>query len=395
MYLALIILPLLGSIASGLLRFTPGFSSTSCRGIRNKQTVPKKFLHSNTNCKGYYYTGFFDAEGCFRVKIAPLAPVPVTARGGNKKYSTGWHIHPNFSIVGMGPHSFGMPYDLGGAPVSHKRDLLLLKQINEFLGGLGKIYVAGVNKGEGVVLEFNTMAGLIKVIDHLNRYPLITQKRADYELFKKVVEMVSRKEHLTMEGLQRIVSIRASLNKGLTDLLKNALPNIVRLPRPSVEFKGIPDPHWLAGFVDGEWCFFVSVLKSMSCKLGTSVSLEFNITQHYRDEALMKGLKNFLGCGRIKSDSRSPSLYFVVTKFTDITTKIIPFFAKYSLQSVKCLDYADFRGGPPEIMKVKEHLTPKGLEQIREIKDGMNKGRIFIDINRLRGTEKFERKKCT
>jgi hypothetical protein len=100
--------------------------------------------------------------------------------GRNKKYysATGWHIHPNFSIV------------------AHKRDLYLLKQINEFLGGLGKIYVTGVNNGEGVVLEFNTMAGLRRVIDHLNRYPLITQKRADYELFKKVVEMISRKEHL-------------------------------------------------------------------------------------------------------------------------------------------------------------------------------------------------------
>jgi intein/homing endonuclease len=113
MYLALIILPLLGSIASGLARSTPGFSSsTPSRDIRNKQRVPKKLLHSNANGKGYYYTGFFDAEGCFRVKIVR-----------NKKYSTGWHIHPNFSIV------------------AHKRDLYLLKQINEFLGGLGKIYV--------------------------------------------------------------------------------------------------------------------------------------------------------------------------------------------------------------------------------------------------------------
>ena len=78
MYLALIILPLLGSIASGLVRSTLGFSSsTPSRDIRNKQRVPKKLLHSNANCKGYYYTGFCDAEGCFRVKIVR-----------NKKYST-------------------------------------------------------------------------------------------------------------------------------------------------------------------------------------------------------------------------------------------------------------------------------------------------------------------
>lgn len=106
----------------------------------------------------------------------------------------------------------------------------------------------------------------------------------------------------------------------------------------------------------------------------------------------MKGLINFFGCGRIKSDSRSPSLYFVVTKFTDIITKILPFFDKYSLQSVKCLDYADFCK-VAEIMKVKGHLTPKGLEQVRDIKAGMNNGRIFLNKYGLRGTEKFVRKK--
>ena len=70
-----------GSIASGLFRSTPGFSSsTPSRDIRNKQRVPKKLLHSNANGKGYYYTGFFDAEGCFRVKIV-FSPPPDKQKG--------------------------------------------------------------------------------------------------------------------------------------------------------------------------------------------------------------------------------------------------------------------------------------------------------------------------
>jgi hypothetical protein len=44
--------------------------------------------------------------------------------------------------------------------------------------------------------------------------------------------MMQRGEHLTAEGLQKIISIRASLNRGLTPLLLEAFPNTVALVRP-------------------------------------------------------------------------------------------------------------------------------------------------------------------
>jgi hypothetical protein len=46
------------------------------------------------------------------------------------------------------------------------------------------------------------------IIPHFTKY-LLTQKQADFELFKLVVDMVKRKEHLTEEGLIKIISIRA------------------------------------------------------------------------------------------------------------------------------------------------------------------------------------------
>lgn len=72
------------------------------------------------------------------------------------------------------------------------------------------------------------------IIDHFENYPLITQKRADYELFKQAVELMEQKEHLTMEGLEKIVAIKASLNNGLSAELKAAFPEIIPVPRPSV-----------------------------------------------------------------------------------------------------------------------------------------------------------------
>ena len=65
------------------------------------------------------------------------------------------------------------------------------------------------------------------MIPHLDKYPLLTQKLADFEQFKVVVEMLKRKEHLTNEGLQQIVNIRASVNDGLPDTLISAFPNTI------------------------------------------------------------------------------------------------------------------------------------------------------------------------
>lgn len=70
------------------------------------------------------------------------------------------------------------------------------------------------------------------ILEHFNKYPLITQKQADFELFKQVVEMLSHKEHLTPEGIQKIIAIKASVNLGLAEELKVAFPNTIPVPRP-------------------------------------------------------------------------------------------------------------------------------------------------------------------
>jgi len=44
--------------------------------------------------------------------------------------------------------------------------------------------------------------------------------------------MVARKEHLTMEGLHKVLSIRASINNGLSERLKTFFPNVNPVVRP-------------------------------------------------------------------------------------------------------------------------------------------------------------------
>ena len=63
-----------------------------------------------------------------------------------------------------------------------------------------------------------------------------------------------------------------------------------------------------------------------------------------------------------------------ITKFEHLVEKVIPFFEKYPIGGQKLLDYLDFFK-VIKLMKNKAHLTEKGLNQIRLIKAGMNRGR--------------------
>jgi hypothetical protein len=90
----------------------------------------------------------------------------------------------------------------------------------------------------------SSIEALEKIIEHFDKYPLQTKKRADFELFKSVVMMVKSKKHLNTEGLQEIINHRASLNNGLTPLLKEAFPDFKPVPRlPDIDNPQIPDPH--------------------------------------------------------------------------------------------------------------------------------------------------------
>lgn len=88
----------------------------------------------------------------------------------------------------------------------------------------------------------------------------------------------------------------------------------------------------------------------------------------------MKDLMEYFDCGRIYKKKQRDILELQVEKFSDITEKIIPFFNKYPIRGVKLQDFEDWCR-VAEIIKSQNHLTSEGLDQIRDIKTGMNKGR--------------------
>jgi hypothetical protein len=50
------------------------------------------------------------------------------------------------------------------------------------------------------------------IIPHFSNYPLITKKKVDFFLLTKVLGIIIQKDHLTLEGLQKIVALKASMN---------------------------------------------------------------------------------------------------------------------------------------------------------------------------------------
>ena len=69
-------------------------------------------------------------------------------------------------------------------------------------------------------------------MNNLNDIHLKHQNMLIFDYLKKQFfsfDIIKDKKHLTLEGLQEIVSIRASLNKGLPERLKLAFPKIKHL----------------------------------------------------------------------------------------------------------------------------------------------------------------------
>ena len=133
----------------------------------------------------------------------------------------GWRVKPSFQIK------------------LHAKDKPVLVEIHKSLG-VGKIYYAGP---DAVKYSVFTLTDLETVINHFDKYPLITKKRADYILFKRVLVLMKRKEHLTPEGLRKFVALRASMNLGLSDKLKTAFPSVVPVERPIGMLPKTIDPN--------------------------------------------------------------------------------------------------------------------------------------------------------
>jgi LAGLIDADG endonuclease len=132
--------------------------------------------------------------------------------------------------------------------------------------------------------------------------------------------------------------------------------------------------EYVAGFVDGEGCFSVSIRPHPTVRYGNRcvIGPVFQIYQHRDNLALLEKLKDFFGCGTITSKGpKSDVMTYAVSGRRDLESAIIPFFERHPLQSTKQEDFLKFRQIVLAMYR-KDHRTDEGFRMIVTLAFSMN-----------------------
>jgi len=129
----------------------------------------------------WYITGFSDGEGCFSISFNRRA-----------KMKMGLEIRPSFAIG------------------QNKNSLSVLKEIHAYFG-CGAIRFSRAD--QLYKYEVRSTGDLMKrIIPHFQKYPLQTSKRADFEIFAQVCELIYQSKHLNRDYLEQIIRLSYQMN---------------------------------------------------------------------------------------------------------------------------------------------------------------------------------------
>ena len=110
-------------------------------------------------------------------------------------------------------------------------------------------------------------------------------------------------------------------------------------------------------------------------RLGIQVIPEFHVSQHQNRTEVLLEIKRKFGCGYIKpNDPGNPkdlTSVYVVRNIKDLRRKVISFFKKFPIISIKRLDFEKF-AQVVEMMKDGKHLKKDGLVKILKLAFSMN-----------------------
>lgn len=140
--------------------------------------------------------------------------------------------------------------------------------------------------------------------------------------------------------------------------------------RPGIE-------EWTVGFVDGEGCFSIAIVRNRTMNTRWQVQHEFAVVQGFRSRNVLEDLIGVFGCGRVieqqhDSSHREPLCRFSVKRRSDLVERVIPFFEERPLRTAKLLDFERFRS-VLQIMQEGRHLEESGLRDIARVTEMMNR----------------------
>jgi hypothetical protein len=145
--------------------------------------------------------------------------------------------------------------------------------------------------------------------------------------------------------------------------------------------KPIVTADYIVGITDGEGCFYVNLSQSQAYKSGWRVQMHFHLKLQEADEELLWKIRNTLNCGNVyfqkeQRKNHTQCYRYTVGAWRDIESTIIPFFTKHHLQTVSKRKSFDIFCEIANLVTQEKHLTMEGIEEIRLLKQKMNKRTI-------------------
>ncbi len=132
---------------------------------------------------------------------------------------------------------------------------------------------------------------------------------------------------------------------------------------------------YLAGFADGEGCFYVGIVPAKTARFGWQIITEFRVSQNPQGLKILETFRERLQCGTIKRNHRfsltDRTLVFVVRNQQDLLNRVVPFFEHYPIQSDKRNQFEKFKTVLLMIQQQK-HLTREGFVEIIAIANEMD-----------------------
>nr|AAA82635.1 DNA endonuclease I-CpaI [Lobochlamys segnis]AAL34374.1 unknown [Lobochlamys segnis]ALO21041.1 putative LAGLIDADG homing endonuclease [Lobochlamys segnis] len=126
------------------------------------------------------------------------------------------------------------------------------------------------------------------------------------------------------------------------------------------------NPQWITGFVDGEGCFSVSILRNNSLRYGHQLQPEFVVTQHKLDANVLYALKDYFKVGSVVVN-HGERLCYKVKNIDHFITVIIPFFEKHELKTKRRIEFLRFRK-ICLLLKAGRHLeSQEGFEKVLDL----------------------------
>lgn len=241
---------------------------TTTRKLHTLSKAPK----TKSILNPWFVTGFTDGEGCFSIGIRKATT------------SIGWSVGLEYRLVAK----------------NNPANLKMFEEIQNFFG-FGHIRV---NENNGAVIRYqvNGLQDCLKIREHFVNFPLMTYKLIHFLLWSSILDIVVKKDHLSLSGLLKIIALKANFPEGLSEKLLLVFPNYTEIKAPAYnpELTNM-NIHWIFGFINADGHFRIVIPKSQTTKLGGSVNFVIQITQHNRSLIVLQEIKKFLGTGNIYS----------------------------------------------------------------------------------------------